>query len=795
MSMRPKISWSDLRGAKAGVWGLGVEGMANLRKLTSIGVDPVLVDDQPQPDGPDGRLVLATADGGLEALAQCEVVVKTPGISRYRDDLQELQRLGIPVVGGLGLWLQEAPRDRVVCITGTKGKSSTTAIAGHLLTSLGYRCMTGGNIGQPPYDPLLEQRHYDYWVIETSSYQATDLACSPPVVAVTSLHPDHLPWHQGVDNYFRDKLSACSQPGAELTIANGDSDLLLERRALLGPRVEWVCADDDPASDWMVPLGLIGAHSRRNALIARACLRALGVPEADDENALRTAAAGFEQLASRLQVIGVVDGVTFVDDSLSTNVLPTLAAMDAFPAQRVALIAGGQDRGIDYGPLAAGLSGRQSATLVLTVPDSGPRIHAAIQARQSSQVEAVECGSLDEAVRVGFGWAHPDGVVLLSPAAPSFGQFRNYRDRGDAFARAMKACSAPRELTGEPQPPRMGGLAVFEDVAVPGLGDEPDAGRLLEEIGNWVDSEPLRALVRRFGNGNPSGEIAAQLAYLDEFTAREWNFRRDEERNQVDADAVTGADEQLVIAAADALGLVRPRPPRYRHYDHVVMLGGLVRANLWRTEYAAHLLRHEVTADAVVAISAYRDLARNEKDPSRDEYELLDVFGLPRRSFEWEVMEDGLRRAFGLPAFSVEQQSGPDAEGPARYRVAAAEAGTNRVSLVVAPALEPGRRANTADGYRYWADQVGHVKPGQRILAVTTCIYVPYQHAVALQHLGIPFGCSIDTVGVDFGVIDDTRSPQAFRGVHYLLEIRSAIRAFRHLVGLLDQEGSREPAR
>ena len=243
--------------------------------------------------------------------------------------------------------------------------------------------MIGGNIGQPPWDPGQQGTAWDYWVIETSSYQATDLPCSPPVVAVTSLHPDHLPWHGGdVEAYYRDKLSACSQPGADLTVANGDSELLRERRDLLGPRVEWVRAGDDPAADWMRPLGLLGTHSRRNALIARACLRALGVPEAADDDALRGAAAGFAPLGSRLQVIGTVGGVTFVDDSLSTNVLPTLAALDAFPGRRVALIAGGQDRGIDYQPLAAGLAGRTAATLVLAVPDSGPRIQAAIEAAQ-----------------------------------------------------------------------------------------------------------------------------------------------------------------------------------------------------------------------------------------------------------------------------------------------------------------------------------------------------------------------------------------------------------------------------
>src|SRR6476661_3182895 len=380
MRMRPTISWSDLRGARAGVWGLGVEGQANLRKLAALGAEPVLVDDRPPAEGPGGRPVLATGGGGLDALAACEVVVKSPGISRYRPEVAELAGRGIPVVGGLGLWLAEADRDRVICITGTKGKSSTTAVAGHLLTRWGYRCLVGGNIGRPPRDPAAEEHDYDYWVIETSSYQATDLPCSPPVVAVTSLHPDHLDWHGGVEQYYRDKLSACSQPGAELTVANGDSALLREHAALLGPRVEWVSEHDDPAADWMDPLGLPGRHNRRNALIARRCLVALGVPGAADAAALRAAAAGYRPLPSRLTPVGTVGGVSFVDDSLSTNVLPTLAALDAFPGRRIALIVGGHDRGIDYAPLAAGIVAREAPTYVLTLPDSGPRIRAQIEA-------------------------------------------------------------------------------------------------------------------------------------------------------------------------------------------------------------------------------------------------------------------------------------------------------------------------------------------------------------------------------------------------------------------------------
>jgi UDP-N-acetylmuramoyl-L-alanine---L-glutamate ligase len=482
---RPKLSWSDLRGARAGVWGLGREGMANIRKLRAMGVEPVLVDDRPQAVAVNGLPVLTTGYGGLAALEKCDVVVKSPGISRYRPEVARLEERGVPVAGGLGLWLQEADPARVLLITGTKGKSTTAAVTGHLLTGLGYRCLVGGNIGQPPWDPdgaPGEPGPCDYWVIEVSSYQATDLPCSPPVVAVTSLHPDHLDWHGGVQNYYRDKLSMCTQPGADLTIANGDSDLLRGRAAQLGPRVEWVHAADDPDATWMDPLGLVGGHNRRNALIARRCLRALGITAASSDAALRAAARGFRHLDHRLQVTGEVAGVTFVDDSLSTNVLPTLAALDAFPGRRVALIAGGHDRGIDYAPLAAGLLGRTPPTLVLTLPDSGPRIHAEIEsARRASGASGAsgapvaargpgsppaasapapghpaaspglagveDCPDLAAAVARAFGWARPDGVVLLSPAAPSFGQFRDYRERGEAFTRAMQACQAASSAT------------------------------------------------------------------------------------------------------------------------------------------------------------------------------------------------------------------------------------------------------------------------------------------------------------------------------------------------------------
>jgi UDP-N-acetylmuramoylalanine--D-glutamate ligase len=340
------------------------------------------------------------------------------------------------VTGGLGLWLAEADRDRVLCITGTKGKSTTTAIAGHLATGLGQRVLLGGNFGTAPWDPEAPQ-DVDWWMVETSSYQATDVSVGPAVVAVTSLSQDHLDWHGGPEQYFRDKLSLCRRPGVRRVVADGDSPLLRERADLLGAGVRWVHATDDPG--WTGGLGLLGEHNVRNALLARAALVELGVPGADDDERIAAAACDFAGLGSRLRPVGRVDGVDFVDDSLSTNVLPTLAAVDAFPGRRVALLVGGHDRGIDYAPLAEGLSGRADL-LVLCLPDSGSRIAAALRAG-APELDVREVPELSDGVRAGFEWARPDGVVLLSPAAPSFGRYRNYEDRAADFVRSMGSLS------------------------------------------------------------------------------------------------------------------------------------------------------------------------------------------------------------------------------------------------------------------------------------------------------------------------------------------------------------------
>lgn len=437
--------WADLAGRRVGVWGLGVEGAATVRRLLIVGTVPVLVDDAAS-EPVEGLAVLPWADGGSEALLDCDVVVASPGVSRYGSGVRGLRAAGVAVTGGLALWLGEAPAGRVVAVTGSKGKSTTSAVTAHLLRATGRTATVVGNFGVAPYDPALQGPEPDVWVVEVSSYQAHDVRRVPGPVGVTALHPDHLPWHDGsVDTYYRDKLSLATAEGVTAVVANGDSDQLREaaEAGLLGPDPAWLRVADAEGRPWAGRFGP-GDHNRRNALIARELVNRLGIPGLATEEEVDAASRGYEPLAHRLQEVRVHDGVTFVDDSLSTNVLSAIAAAQAYPHRRLALIVGGADRGIDYTDLGRYLAGRRTSTLVLAVPDNAASVVAGIAAGQAGPlVQVRSVGSVEEAVHAGAVWARPDGVVLLSPAAASFGVFRDYAHRAQVFADAVAALGAP----------------------------------------------------------------------------------------------------------------------------------------------------------------------------------------------------------------------------------------------------------------------------------------------------------------------------------------------------------------
>jgi len=320
----------------------------------------------------------------------------------------------------------------------------------------------------------------------------------------------------------------------------------------------------------------------------------------------------------------------------------------------------------------------------------------------------------------------------------------------------------------------------------------PSGGDPRPWIEAWVSAPELLAAIAAFG-GEPRGDrdLLAWLQYLEGFSDR-WEFRHGNERNLVVDPNLTPEQDELAFTAADALGLRGLTEPAHTDYDAVVILGGLVRACFARPQHAARLLADgHVQTRRVIGLGGSRPLRG-------DEHELLDrLLGIRkpprwwthpiawfrrRRRNEFKAMDTGLREAFGL-------QDEHAVEPEPRDLLANALKATNYrddrglpVHVVAAPPLDPSHdRANTAETYAWLAERPHIVKPGQRLLIVTTAIYAPYQHADALRMFALPHGFEIDTIGMEPGEVDP-RLHQPFAGHAYLQEIRSTFRSLRMLL-------------
>ncbi|MET0416980.1 MAG: hypothetical protein ABW022_13260 [Actinoplanes sp.] len=313
------------------------------------------------------------------------------------------------------------------------------------------------------------------------------------------------------------------------------------------------------------------------------------------------------------------------------------------------------------------------------------------------------------------------------------------------------------------------------------------AEQFTAEVSAWVGSASLRGLVRHFGGDWPTGDLAEVLRFLDDFSARHWDFRQGRERPEAREPVFDARTAGLVLDAAAALGMVRPALPARGAYAHLVVLGGLAHACVRRVAYAAHLLRAGVRVSGEVAVlGSFRPLSEWERATLADA-------ALPADDTEVDVLDTAVRQVFGVSAPA--EQDGVDAGHPHHswssrtYR----PAGLPPVRVLAAPSSEPHRRrAHTADTQRFWAEHV-QLAPGDEALMVTAPIYVPFQHCDALRTLAVPYGCGIDTVGVDPALADLAVLPeQTLTPGRYLQEIRSAIRSMRALHAGLHHRGRGE---
>ena len=417
--------FSDLAQKRVGIYGYGLEGRASEQLLSGI-CELVIVDDDPKAG------VLVTSSGGLEELMTCDVVLKSPGVPRRSASVVQLEKNNVYVTSTLNLWMNQADRSRVIGITGTKGKSTTTALITFFLQCLGEKAQRLGNIGLPPYDTSVDTST-GWLVVEISSFQATDLDVAPTTVVLTSLGSDHIDWHGSLEQYRSDKLQLTRAGGEHRTFVP-NSEVVHSESSQIGGTVVYV---DSETSTLTEELHLLGEHSRSNVALALEVVSFVtNTPRSEVHAAVSTNASSFVPLSGRLTLVATKNGIKFVDDGLATSVLPAVAALDVFKDDSLALLIGGFDRGVDYVPLAQAIATRTRPTMLLSMGPAGKRI-VEETLKINSEIAHTSFELMDEALIAGTEFLGTSGVVLLSPGAPSFDRYLNWEERSSDFVRAV----------------------------------------------------------------------------------------------------------------------------------------------------------------------------------------------------------------------------------------------------------------------------------------------------------------------------------------------------------------------
>ncbi len=442
---------ASLAGQRVALWGWGREGRAAYNALRSRLPQQALTLFCSAVEAADAvafgdPLLAIEHEARGERLADFDVVVKSPGISPNKPEAVFAAAHGTRFVGGTALWFATRAHDgtmaRTCCVTGTKGKSTTSSLLAHLLRAAGLRTALAGNIGLP----LLEliDGSAEAWAIELSSYQTRDVAVSgarPHVAIVTNLFPEHLDWHGSEARYIEDKLALITEARPHVAVLNA-ADPRLAALQLPDSEIRWygdargwhLRGDALHRGDAFVmdtsALPLPGRHNRSNLCAVLTALEACGL----DATVLAPHAASFQPLPNRLQPVGVRDGILYVNDSISTTPHATLAALELYRDRPVALLLGGHDRGLPWDDFAEAMCTAAPAAIV-TMGQNGPRIHALLAPIAAASGFVLQAATdLADAMDKARAALPAGGVVLLSPGAPSFGAYKDYVARGRHFA-------------------------------------------------------------------------------------------------------------------------------------------------------------------------------------------------------------------------------------------------------------------------------------------------------------------------------------------------------------------------
>ena len=441
----------DVRNKQVIVVGGGRSGLAAAQLLASRGAHVTLADTSPAMEGADrlrqDGIGVALGPHDAHAFASADLLVLSPGVPPHQDAIDAARDAGVPVIGEVELasrWLT----GRLVAITGTKGKSTTTTLAARMLQEAGLPATAGGNLGTALSSQVADSRPDAIHVVEVSSFQLEGTDTFHPWISVlVNLSPDHLDRHASFDEYARAKARIfANQTSDDWAVINADdpASLALAREArarrfdfaLEAPVADGVTVEqglivrrDRGAGVPLLPLSSVrvpGRHLLADVLAAAAVSCVAGVPPA----AMRRAVEGFTGLPHALERVAVVGDVTFVNDSKATNIAAATRSIESFD-RHVVVIMGGRYKGGDFADLRDVVRARADA--IVAIGEAAPLIEAAL----GQDVPVVRAGTMAEAVTRAFDRAVPGGVVVLAPACSSFDMFRDYMARGEAFKEAV----------------------------------------------------------------------------------------------------------------------------------------------------------------------------------------------------------------------------------------------------------------------------------------------------------------------------------------------------------------------
>jgi UDP-N-acetylmuramoylalanine--D-glutamate ligase len=439
----------ELNGKRVLVVGLGKSGVASALFLKAHGARVSVSDtksgDELRNEIPvllDHGITVETGGHGERTFRGQDLIVVSPGVPVDAPLLAQARGLGESVIGEIELAAQFLPGP-IVAITGSNGKTTTTTLAGEIMTAAGFPTLVGGNIGTPAISLAERATRETVIVLEVSSFQLETIQTFHPKVAVVlNVTPDHLDRHGTFESYADAKARIFeNQQGSDFAVLNADDATCVAMAARTRAQVFWFSRQKEvPQGAWVrdgnvvfrdsagqreilqeSEIPLKGAHNLENVLAAVCAGALMGcAPEK-----IRQAVGNFKAVEHRLEFVATVGGVDYYNDSKATNVDATIKALESFPAN-IHLILGGKDKGSDYSVLNDLL--RQRVKRVYTIGAAAAKIES-----QLKGTEVVHAETLENAIRKAHAVAEPGDVVLLAPACASFDQFKNYEQRGQVF--------------------------------------------------------------------------------------------------------------------------------------------------------------------------------------------------------------------------------------------------------------------------------------------------------------------------------------------------------------------------